>query len=214
MTKKILSINELEFRPAKPSDARVASNLIFETFTKKATFIIGLGCEGRARKILADIFPILGHRLSYEFTQFVMYDDQVVGAMVLFPGSELGRLDRRLYRPILQQYTLSKKLRLIRRAFPLVFIKETTHSEYFISNLAVKRQYRNKGIGEKMLQYAEELAMKAGLSKISLMVNLENQKARRFYDRQGYKVKALNLIPNRQVPNLGPGSERRVKELS
>jgi len=65
-----------------------------------------------------------------------------------------------------------------------------------------------------MLHYAEGLAREAGLSKVSLIVDLENRKARRFYDRHGYQVKALNLIPNRQVPYLGAGSERRVKVLT
>jgi ribosomal protein S18 acetylase RimI-like enzyme len=65
-----------------------------------------------------------------------------------------------------------------------------------------------------MLHYAEGLAREADLSKVSLIVDLENQKARRFYDRHGYQVKALNLIPNRQVPYLGAGSERRVKVLT
>ena len=214
MTKKKFSSAEIEFRPAAPEDARVVGNLLFETFPRKATYIIGLGCEGRARKILMDIFPIPDHRLSYEFTQIVMYRDRIVGAMVIFPGSQIARLDRRLYRPILKQYKFMDTLKLINRGVPLFFIKETTRDEFFVSNLVVKDNYRNKGIGEKMLQYAEEMAREAGLSKVSLIVDLENQKARRFYDRHGYKIKALNLVPNRLVPHLGPGSERRVKELS
>jgi ribosomal protein S18 acetylase RimI-like enzyme len=214
MAKKRLSANEIGFRPAHPEDARVAGNLLFETFPRKATFLIGLGCEGRARKILADIFPIPGHRLSYESTQMVMYNNKVVGAMVVFPGSQIGKLDRRLYLPIVKQYKFSEILKAIRRALPLLFINETTRNEFFISNLVVNGPYRNKGIGEKMLLHAEELAKEAGLSKISLIVDLENQNARRFYDRHGYQVKALNLIPNRQVPYLGPGSERRVKDIT
>ena len=214
MPKIKLPVEKIEFRPASPADARMAGNLLFETFPRKATYIIGLGCEGRARKILADIFPIPGHRLSYEFTQMVMCLDKIVGAMVIFPGSQIGKLDRRLYLPILKKYKFDEKLKLIHRGFPLVFIKETTRNEFFISNLVVKDCYRNKGIGEKMLHHAEEMAEHAGLSKISLIVDLENQKAQRFYDRHGFEVKALNLVSNRHVPHLGPGSQRRVKDLS
>ena len=214
MAKKKRSIKEIDFRPAKPSDARVAGGLLFETFPKKATFLIGLGCEGRARKILADIFPLPGHRLSYEFTTIVKHDNQIVGAMVHFPGAELGKLNRRLYMPILNQYRWSEKSKLIIRALPLIFIKETTRNEYFLSNLVVRCQFRSQGIGEMMLQHVGKLAEEAGLSKVSLIVNLENQKARRFYERHGYEVKALNLISDRHVPHMGPGSERRVKELS
>jgi len=192
----------------------MAADLLFQTFPKKATYLIGLGCEGRARKILADIFQLPEHRLSYEYTDLAMDGDQVVGIMVLFPGSLMGKLNRRLYLQILKHYKFTGKLKLIQSALPVLFVKETTRDEYFLSNLAVKRQYRNRGIGEKMLKGAEELAKAAGSSKISLIVNLENQNARRFYERHGYHVKALNLVTNRHVPHLGPGSERRVKELS
>lgn len=174
MTKKKFSSTEIDFRPATPEDARVVGNLLFETFPRKAAYIIGLGCEGRARKILTDIFPIPGQRLSYEFTQIVNYRDRIVGAMVIFPGSQIGKLDRRLYRPILKQYKFMDTLKLINRGVPLFFIKETTRDEFFVSNLVVKDNYRNLGIGEKMLQYAEEMAREAGLLKVSLIVDLEN----------------------------------------
>ncbi len=213
MANKKRLTNELDFRPAKPSDARVAGGLIFDTFPRKAIFLLGLGCEGRARKILSDIFPLPGHRLSYEFTTIVKHNNQIVAAMVHFPGSDIGKLDRRLYLSMLKQYKLPDTLKLIRRALPLIFIKETNRDEYFLSNLVVRRQFRGQGIGGKMLSYAEERAKNAGFSKISLIVNLENKKARRFYDRHGYKVKALNLVSNRHVPHLGPGSERRVKKF-
>ncbi len=213
MTKRNLPLSEIDFRPAKPSDAKVVSGLLFETFPKKAAYIIGLGSEDRAKKILKDVFPIPGHRLSYECTTNVILSNKVIGAMVAFPGSELGSLNRSLYLPILNQYKFSGKLKLISRAMPLFFLKETMRDEFFLSNLGVRNKYRNQGIGGRMLLYVEGLAKEAGYSKISLIVNLENQNAMRFYDRYGYKVKALNLISNKYVAQLGPGSQRRVKEL-
>lgn len=213
MAKNKLSINEIEFRPARPSDAKMAGNLLYESFPKKAAYIIGLGCEGRARGILSDVFQKPGHRLSYEFTRIAMQEGKAIGVMIVFTGSDIGRLNRGLYFPILKQYKLRGKLALIFRALPLVFIKETMRNEYFLSNLVVKRQYRNKGIGKKMLHHAEDLAKEAGFNRIGLVVDLDNQKARHFYDKNGYKVKAINLVSNRHVAKLGPGSERRVKEL-
>ena len=43
-------VSSIEFRSATPSDAKLACRLLFDTFPQKATFIIGLGLEERAKK--------------------------------------------------------------------------------------------------------------------------------------------------------------------
>jgi ribosomal protein S18 acetylase RimI-like enzyme len=214
MAKKRISVKEIQFRSATPADAVVAGRLLFESFPKKATYIIGLGNEARAKKILVDIFSKPGHRLSYESTQIVLYDGAVIGALTAYPGNQMEKLNRHLYLHLIKQYKIRGKFALILRGLPLIFIKETARDEYFLSNLVVKRQYRCQGVGEKMLEAVEQLAKEAGYSRVSLIVNLENQSAQRFYERYGYEVKAIIPESSRRVANLGRGSQRRVKELT
>ncbi|MEA3325776.1 MAG: GNAT family N-acetyltransferase [Chloroflexota bacterium] len=207
-------MNEIIVRPAKPSDARRAGRLLFITFVKKATFIIGLGDEKRAIKILIQLFMLPGHRLSYEFTDIVLQNGRVIGLFTSFPGGKLGKLDRRLDNLILKQYPMRGKLAVILRGWPLIFIKESARDEYFLSNLVVKKSFRGKGVGTQILVKVEEKARQAGLEKASLMVAIENQDARRFYERNGYKIKALHLESNKRVPYLGSGYQRMVKNLT
>jgi len=213
MAKSRINQQFISFRDAKPEDAKFASRLLFRTFPKEAAFIIGLGSEERARKILVKIFTMQDHRFSYEFTHIILHQRKPVGLITSFPGGLLTKLDRHLGIILLRQYRLRGKLAMIMRAYPLIFIKEATRQEYFLNNLAVRKDFRNKGVGQIALAKVETLAQEAGLDRISLIVDIENQSAKRFYERNSFKMQAIHLESNRRVPHLGPGYQRMVKRL-
>jgi len=203
----------MKFRPAKPSDGDIAARLLFDSFPKQATFTFGLGDADRAKEILKRLFPIAGHRFSFEYTQTACYQGRIVGLFVGYPGRILGRLDRHLGRLMFRQYRLRGKLALLIRALPLIFIKEAERDEFLLSNLAVKKSYRGRGIGHMLLAQVDQKARERNLAKVSLMVAIENRGARRLYERYGYKVCAINLESNKRVPHLGAGYQRMVKRL-
>lgn len=213
MVKNDISSTEIHFRHAKPSDADAASRMLFTSFPKLGTFIIGLGDEARAKYILAKIFSQKGHRFSYEFAEMVLYQGSMVGIMIAFPGKKLGKLNRRLAKVLIGQYRLRGKLALLIRALPLVFIKEAAGDEYYLSNIAVKKRLRNRGIGRIILDHIEDRAEDVGLGKVALMVSIDNKGARRLYERQGYHITAIHLESNSRVPYVGPGYQHMVKVL-
>lgn len=204
---------EITYRLAQPADARQASRLIFDTFPKMATHLFGFGDKQRAKHILADIFAIEGHRFSYEFTELAYQSDNVVAMFIAYPGAGLNAKDLGLAKVIQKHYTFADKIKLITRSLPLIFIQEAVHDEYLLSNLAVKKSQRGKGIGSKVLAHVEEKAQKDGYSKLALLVDIDNHAAKRFYERHGFTVKALHLEANQRVKYLGPGHQRMVKEL-
>lgn len=214
MTKEKLDPKSISFRPAEPADAKPASRLLFETFPKKATFIIGLGNADRAKSILRDLFKIPGHRLSHSVTQAALHQGRIIGLITAFPGRQLGRLDRRLDWLILGQYALRGKIAVIVRGWLMVFIKEASRKEYFLSNLVVRKRFRSQGAGEIMLGQVEEAARTASLDRVSLMVHIENERARQFYQRLGFETTAIHLESNTRVPYLGAGYHRMIKELA
>lgn len=214
MVQKKENQRTITYRPAQPSDARTVSRLIFDTLPKMATYIIGLGDAHRAKQILANIFTHKGHRLSYQFTEVVCQGHSVVGMFIAYPGKGLTKLGWHLAKYILKQYTLPGKLKLILRGLPLIFIQEAAHDEFLLSNLAVKKGQRSKGIGAQVLGYVEEKARGAGYHKLALMVDIDNRDARRFYERHGYAIKAMHLESNQRVKHLGPGYQRMVKDLN
>jgi ribosomal protein S18 acetylase RimI-like enzyme len=213
MAKSKLSDKSIEFRPANPEDAEVVGRLLLATFPKKATFIIGLGSEKRAQEILTRLFSIAGHRLSYDLAEVAIFNQKVVGISIAFPGRMMGKLNRKLYGLILRQYPLGRKFALIRRALPLLFIKETARDELFLSNLAVRKRDRGHGFGERMLAQVELRARALNLHQVGLMCAIDNRDARRFYERHGYTIMAMHLESNQRVRYLGSGTQRMVKEL-
>ena len=58
--------------------------------------------------------------------------------------------------------------------------------EYYISNLAVYPEYRNLGLGTRLLLKAEDEARKSGASKAVLDVEADNESAIRLYEKIGY----------------------------
>jgi ribosomal protein S18 acetylase RimI-like enzyme len=213
MVKKRIQEKEISHRPAEPSDAGIAGRLLFDSFPKMAAFVIGLGNEKRAQAILTELFAKPGHRFSYEFGHVAIHQGKVVGLFIGYSGKRLGKLNRRLGRLMIRQYRFRGKAALLIRAWPLVFIKEVGRDEYLLSNLAVRKHLRNKGIGAGLLTKVEEEAREAGLRKISLMVSIGNRAARRFYERHGYHIRATHLESNKRVAYLGPGYHRMVKEM-
>lgn len=211
--KRNAKAKNLDYRPARPSDAEQASKLIYATSPKKNTFIVGLGSEPRAKKILAKIFKLEGHRFSYQFANMALYDGKTIGMVVGYPGRGLTRLDWRLYGVMLAQYGLRAKLALITRSLPMVFIKEAERDEFLLSNLAVKKGQRGKGFGSQILGRVEQQALQKQIGKVALMVSIDNQAAKRFYESHGYKVKAIHLESDKRVRFLGTGFLRMVKEL-
>jgi ribosomal protein S18 acetylase RimI-like enzyme len=214
LSEKTLPMKAIDFRSATASDAKMAGQILFESFPRKASFLIGLGNEDRARKILSDIFPLPGHRLSYEFARIAMIEGRTVGLVIAFPGKMLNKLNRHLVKRILKYYSFRGKLAFFLRVWPLVFLKESARDEFFLSSLAVRNKHRGQEVGEALLTQVETRAAKAGFSKIALVVDIDDQDAKEIYDQNGYGVKAINLESNPRVSYLGPGYQRRVKEIS
>ncbi len=214
MVRQKVDLEKVDIRPATPEDAYLAGRLLFESFPKMATFIVGLGNEERAKGILERLFRKPGHRFSYEHASIAVMEDRMIGLLLAFPGKKLRSLDWKLGRLVLGQYRWRGKLALIIRAWPLVFIKEAGPKSLLVSNLAVRKRWRSRGVGGRLLLQAENLAKAQGLGAVSLIVAIDNQKARRFYEKHGYQIRAMHLESNKRVAFLGPGYQRMVKTVA
>ena len=56
----------------------------------------------------------------------------------------------------------------------------------YVSRLIVKREYRRKGIGRKLADFAVETAKKMGYSELSIGVDLDNYAALKLYFDAGF----------------------------
>jgi ribosomal protein S18 acetylase RimI-like enzyme len=61
---------------------------------------------------------------------------------------------------------------------------------WYVNILGVFPEYRGRGFGAQLLEQAEALAQSAGTGRMSLIVESGNERARRLYERTGYREKA------------------------
>lgn len=201
------------YRPAQPSDAPIASQLIFDTFPRMAAFIFGLGNDAHAKEILANVFVLKDHRFSYQFTQMVIRDETIVGMFIAYPAKMLPRLDSGLMQVILKQHNFFDKLKVLLRGMPAMFIKEAGADDFLLSNIAISKDARGQGIGGEVLTYVEELAVQAGYQRLALIVEIDKHDAIRFYESRGFSITAQHLEPPSRAKHLGTGFQQMVKVL-
>lgn len=58
----------------------------------------------------------------------------------------------------------------------------------YIDDFCVSMQYRNQGIGTRLLKCAETYVKEKGISDICLHVEMKNTSAQRLYEKNGYDI--------------------------
>jgi len=59
---------------------------------------------------------------------------------------------------------------------------------YYVCGVAVKEQWRGRGIGRRLMALAEQQCRALGYNKLSLLVFDQNRGAKSLYDRLGYRI--------------------------
>ncbi len=205
--------NKLEYRPATPEDAHLASRLLFDTSPKEAIYIYGFGDARRAKLFFKNIFSLQAHRYSYQLAEMVTIAAKPVGMIFAYPGHMLNRLNWRFSKLVLKPLAFKEKLRSIMLRLPMVFIQEAAKDQFFISNIGLVKSQRGVGLGAQILTHIEEKARAEDFTELVLMVDLYNKKARHFYETHGFKVKAIHLESKQRAKYLGTGYAQMVKSL-
>ena len=61
----------------------------------------------------------------------------------------------------------------------------------YIDDLVSTESLRSKGLGAKLLRYAEQLAKESSCKGLRLCTGIENAKGKKFYERNGWKLRAV-----------------------
>lgn len=65
-----------------------------------------------------------------------------------------------------------------------------------LNNLVILPDYRNQGIGTRLLQYSQQLAQQRGAHGVGLHVRAHNDKAIKLYESMGFKNNSLLMWRN------------------
>ncbi|MFJ8237893.1 GNAT family N-acetyltransferase [Ureibacillus sp. NPDC094379] len=170
---------EIIIRRAVKDDAPMVAPLIYDAIGDIAHRLTGEVTEYKTIEQLEVLFKRTDNRHSYVNTYVVVNNqaNQILGMIVLYSGKDGEALDASL-----QQWLKSKNA-------PISKIDPEAHSdEYYIDTICVHESSRGLGLGTKLLQFAEQVAIQKGFSKLSLNVEREKESARKLYERVGFDV--------------------------
>jgi len=121
-----------------------------------------------------------GLAFSYRNCIVATLEDRIVAMLVAFPMIEDPDGEEPDEDPVLAPYG-----------------KLEEYDSYYVCCMAVNADYRNQGIGKKLLEIAAKNAKENGYSKLSLIVFEENTGAKALYESRGFK----EVLRERVVPH-------------
>lgn len=82
----------------------------------------------------------------------------------------------------------------ILKAYITIKLFFPAHKRCEVHWLAVRKEFHQEGIGSKLMRHIELYAKKNGFRKVCLYTNKKKKLARRFYEKNGFKI--VNEFPN------------------
>lgn len=177
-------------RKAEISDADVIASLILETGQSFLPLLFG----PYVKFILGRLAKTPGTVYSLDNIHVLEIDEgKVVGIVVTFTGDTIRKRAFKTGFTLFQimGFDLFRRLHLFRLIWRRNKIRK---DEYYVSNVAVNKNYRGMGYGKKLMLFAEELAKENKFNKICLDVENTNITAIELYKRLGYVGKSVNRV--------------------
>lgn len=183
----------ITIRRAQPQDAVVAVPLIIEANGDIADRLTGETTPTAVEQAFITLFQREDNRFSYLYSYVAVETStqQILAVLVAYNGAEVVALDANL-----TQWLRNKN-------DPLAVVETEAHKdEYYVDILCVQPTARGKGIGTKLLQYAEQLTIQQGFHKLALNVEPAKDKAIKLYTSLGFAMTETWFIINEPYYHL------------
>jgi ribosomal protein S18 acetylase RimI-like enzyme len=177
----------MSIHPARPSDSHAVARLVQTVFDMMFGNFAPAGQQedNPARYAwLEDWFQQENNRFSYQQVLVKEVEGQVVGAILIYHGSEAEALDR----------PLNERLRRLRNDPTFTMDREAELDEFYIDTLSVAPAFSRRGYGTALIQAAEEKARELHSNKIAINVDEDNEGAYRLYHRLGYETDKERML--------------------
>ena len=164
-------------RQAVPTDAEKVIPLIIDAIGDIAERVTGEKEPLEIEQSLCELFRRDDNPHSYLYTYVAVIDGDVAGTMVLYSGEIAPKLDENLSK------WLYEKGAEVTEIDP-----ESLPDELYINTVSVNQDFRRKGIGSQLLDFAKDIAKEVNISKLSLNVETQKEAAIQLYKRSGYDI--------------------------
>lgn len=172
---------------AKKSDVKDIVELIYIT-EPKPEMEWGFDSDEERKEILKKLVEIQDNRFSLNNILIARKNSKLVGMALLIEGKDMDRLTINSRKQIRnKQKKLFNKLGYMYNEIKSYFFyEECKEDEFYISNIAVKKEYRGNGYAKMMIHQIYKLARKKGYKKVSLIA--KNDSLIHFYESVGFHV--------------------------
>jgi ribosomal protein S18 acetylase RimI-like enzyme len=186
----------MKIRLGRPEDGLYVVPLLCSAIGDIAYMLTGTKDPRLAAEVLLQFYKREGNRISYENTMVAELDGRPVGFALFYHGSQMEQLDQ----PLVQ------RLAALTNNLHIRFTKEAKMNEFYLDSLAVDPAYQGRGIAKALLAAFETVAAERGHDRIALIVESDNENARRIYEKIGYEKDG-------ELELCGHIYEHRVKEV-
>jgi ribosomal protein S18 acetylase RimI-like enzyme len=161
-------------------------DLIYDT-EPEPNYEWGYGSEFEQKEKLKKLLTKNTCRFKLDNILVCKYNNNFCGILLSLGGRRIKK--ETLISDIkLIQYEKSMKHKVLftLNTFLYIFYKECNHNEYYLSNIALLKNFRGLGLAKKLLALSYDIAKKEGYKKVCLHAN--NDKLVEYYKGLGFKL--------------------------
>ena len=167
---------------AQKQDAKICIKLLNLAMEDIAYKLSGYDDPVKSDEILEKFFKSETNRLSYKNVYVYKRDDVIIAAMCAYFGGDVGKLDSEI----------SQHLKALGKDAQIE--KECFDDEFYIDSIAVDEKFRGQGLAKELILHSFVKAKELGHKKVSLIVDVNKPKVRKFYESLGFKFNTKKII--------------------
>ena len=172
--------------------------------------------QPKLHELLRLFFRTPGNMHSKENMMVEEEDGKIRGVVLAYPARDMKRLARntaKCFREMISIAGFRDVVRMILRLPINRYLPMTEEDGLSVANLAVFEEHRGKGVAVRLMQRAQEIAVEKGLDKLTLVVEIDNSRARRVYEKFGFREVERVDFPSRYHRYGLLGYYKMVKDL-
>ena len=167
---------------AQKQDAKICIKLLNLAMEDIAYKLSGYDDPAKSDEILEKFFKSETNRLSYKNVYIYKRDDVIIAAMCAYFGGDAWQLDSEI----------SQHLKALGKDAQIE--KECFDDEFYIDSIAVDEKFRGQGLAKELILHSFAKAKELGYKKVSLIVDVNKPKVRKFYESLGFKFNTKKII--------------------
>lgn len=167
---------------AQKQDAKICIKLLNLAMEDIAYKLSGYDDPVKSDEILEKFFVSETNRLSYKNVYVYKRDDVIIAAMCAYFGGDVAKLDSEI----------SQHLKALGKDAQIE--KECFDDEFYIDSIAVDEKFRRQGLAKELILHSFAKAKELGHKKVSLIVDVNKPKVRKFYESLGFKFNTKKII--------------------